>query len=126
MSAHEHLVTEFEFTLPRGLVDEAGQVHRHGKMRLATARDELAAQRSPKAQTYPGYTTLVMLSRVIMRLGSLEPVTLEQLENLFTQDLAYLREFYNQVNQQETAQIPARCPECSAQFEVELVLSGEP
>ena len=35
--------TEFPFTLPRGYVDAAGNVHREGAMRLATARDEIDA-----------------------------------------------------------------------------------
>ncbi|MFE4106157.1 phage tail assembly protein [Almyronema epifaneia] len=119
------LVTEFEFTLPRGLIDETGQVHRQGKMRLATGRDELAAQRDRRTVDYPGYLSLVLLSQVITQLGTLTLLVPEQLENLFTQDLAYLKEFYNRVNQQGNAQIPAQCPQCGTAFEVELVLSGE-
>ncbi|NJO09462.1 MAG: phage tail assembly protein [Leptolyngbyaceae cyanobacterium SL_1_1] len=121
---HPPLTTEFEFTLPRGLLD-ADSLHRQGKMRLATGRDELMAQRDRRTTDYPGYLSLVLLSQVITHLGSLTQVTPEQLENLFTQDLAYLKEFYNRVNQQGDAQIPARCPQCGNSFEVELALSGE-
>ncbi|NEQ31358.1 MAG: phage tail assembly protein [Leptolyngbya sp. SIO4C5] len=119
------LVTEFEFTLPRGLLDESGQIHQQGKMRLATGRDELVAQRDRRAADLPGYLSLVLLSQVITQLGTLPQVQAEQLENLFTQDLAYLKEFYNRVNQQGDAHIPAQCPQCGNAFEVELALSGE-
>lgn len=125
MSGLPELVSEFSFTLPRGLVDGAGQVHREGRMRLATGRDELVVLRDRQAQTYPGYDTLVMLSRVITRLGSLERVTSEQLEGLFTQDLGYLREFFNRVNQQGTAMVPVHCPQCDHNFTLELALAGE-
>ncbi|WP_008317270.1 hypothetical protein [Leptolyngbya sp. PCC 6406] len=119
------LISEFDFTLPRGLVDGSGRVHRQGTMRLATARDELAVERDRTVQRLPGYGTLVLLSRVITRLGELTALTPDLLENLFTQDLAYLREVYNRINQGGTAQIPTRCPACDAEFEVDLALAGE-
>ena len=118
-------VSEFGFTLPRGLVDEAGQVHRQGIMRLATAMDELSVERDRQAQQFPNYAVLVLLSRVIMRLGDLTQFSPELLGNLFTQDVAYLREFYNRINQSNRAQIPTRCPACDAEFAVDLTLAGE-
>lgn len=125
MTRKDTLQTEFDFALPRGLVDNRGHVQRQGVMRLATARDEMAAQRDRRAQDNPPYRTLVLLAQVITRLGSLGAVTPELLEGLFSRDLAYLREFYNRINQQGDAQIPTECPECSARFAVELALSGE-
>lgn len=119
------LYTEFEFILPRGLVDAEGTVHRQGVMRLATAKDEICVQKDRNAQDNPAYGALVMLSRVILRLGNLSPVTPQLLEGLFTRDLAYLREFYNRINQQGDAYIPVQCPKCNSQFEVELSLAGE-
>lgn len=119
------LVTEFDFCLPRGLMDEAGDVHRKGKMRLATARDELVAHKDRRVQMHSAYRPLILLSQVIVGLGQLHQVTPEQLERLFTQDLAYLREFYNRVNQQGHALIATQCPHCAAAFETELALSGE-
>ncbi|MEO0535838.1 MAG: phage tail assembly protein [Cyanobacteria bacterium P01_A01_bin.123] len=116
---------EFEFTLPKGWLDGAGNVHQTGVMRLATARDELIMQRDRRCQDNPIYGDLVMLSRVIVQLGNVADPTPEQLENLFTQDLNYLRAFYNQVNQQESAHVPTQCPQCQHQFDVELALSGE-
>jgi hypothetical protein len=125
MVRKENLQTEFEFTLPRGLIDAQGHVHRKGTMRLATARDEMAVQRDRGAQEHPPYGTLVMLSRVILRLGSLNTVSPKLLEGLFTRDIAYLRELYNRLNQQGNVHIPAECPQCNSQFAVELALAGE-
>ena len=90
--------TEFNFTLPKGLIDADGTVHRHGVMRLATAKDEIAVQKDRRAQDSEAYGSLIMFARVITQLGHLPPVTPELLENLFTNDLGYLREFYNRVN----------------------------
>jgi hypothetical protein len=117
--------TEFEFVLPKGLVDEAGQVHQQGKMRLATARDELQLQRDRQVQDNPVYGDLVMLAQVITQLGTLTNLSAQQLEGLFALDLSYLREFYNRINQSNQAQIPTQCPACQHPFAVELTLAGE-
>jgi hypothetical protein len=125
MGSENPIRTEFNFILPRGLVDDRGDVHRQGVMRLATAKDEIYVQKDTRVQRDPAYGVLVILSRVITRLGSLSSVTPELLEELFTRDLAYLREFYNRINQQGSAYIPVQCPQCSSEFSVELSLSGE-
>lgn len=119
------LMTEFEFTLPRGLVDPAGQIHRPGLMRLSTARDELLVQKDRRVQNDENYGTLVLLSLVITRLGTLEQVTPELLEGLFSPDLAYLKEVYNRLNHQGNLHVPALCPHCSGEFKVELSPPGE-
>lgn len=119
------LLTEFSFTLPRGLVDASGEVHRTGIMRLATARDELVAHKHRHVQAYPEYLMLVLLSQVITQLGTLDTVSPEDLENLFTQDLAYLRELFNRVNQSGSAKLTTQCPQCNHRFQTDLVLSGE-
>lgn len=121
----EPTYTEFEFVLPKGLVDEQGTVHQQGTMRLSTAKDELAVQKNRQVQTDPSYGVLVILSRVITRLGNLSSITPEMLENLFSRDLAYLREFYNRINQQGDALIPVQCPHCNGHFTAELTLAGE-
>ena len=91
--------TEYEFVLPRGYVDEAGNVHRRGVMRLATARDELEPLRDP---TILGADdprlTIVVLSRVVTSLGTLPMVTRHEIEGLFAADLAYLQDFYGVIN----------------------------
>jgi len=118
-------ITEFDFLLPRGLLDDQGQIHRQGVMRLATAKDELWVRKDPRSRNDSGYGDLIMLARVVTHLGTLSSITPERLENLFSVDLAYLREFYNRINQQGEATIPVQCPLCSGQFKVELALSGE-
>lgn len=125
MNMPSSLLTEFDFTLPRGLVTKDGAVHRQGRMRLTTAADEFAAQNDRRVQELPSYGTLALLSQVITRLGDLSHVTPDQLERLFSTDLAYLREVYNRLNLQGNLHIPAQCPHCSTAFEVELVPPGE-
>lgn len=119
------MLTTFDFTLPRGLVDTQGVVHRYGVMRLATAKDEISVQKDKRTQEGEAYSTLVMFSRVIISLGTLSKITPEILENLFSRDLSYLREFYNRINQQGNADIPVCCPNCNNKFSTELALSGE-
>ncbi|WP_088243114.1 hypothetical protein [Calothrix rhizosoleniae] len=121
----DHLCTEFDFTLPRGLIDDKNRVHRHGIMRLATAKDEILVQQERQVQENPAYGSLCMLSRVITRLGSLNVVTPDLIENLILADISYLREFYNRINQQGNPHIPTQCPHCNHHFSVRLELAGE-
>jgi len=125
MPRKDTLHTEFAFALPRGFIDAQNRVHRHGVMRLATAKDEILIQKHRHVQDNPAYGFLVMLSQVVTRLGSLNSVSPDLLEGLVIRDIAYLREFYNRVNQQGNAHIPANCPHCNTQFAVELELVGE-
>lgn len=92
------LETEFDFTLPKGYVDANGELHRHGRMRLATARDEVEPLRDPRVQQNEAYLTVIVLSRVVERLGSITQVTPHEIEGLFAADLAYLQEMYGIVN----------------------------
>ncbi|MDY6900290.1 MAG: phage tail assembly protein [Cyanobacteriota bacterium] len=121
----DNICTEFEFTLPRGLVDDKNKVHRHGIMRLATAKDEILVQQEKRVRENPAYGGLFMLSRVITRLGSLNSVSPDLIENLILADISYLREFYNRVNQQGNTHIPTQCPQCNNEFSVRLELAGE-
>ena len=93
------LKTSYEFTLPRGYVDDTGQLHRTGTMRLATARDELAPLRDPNV-TGPDdpRLTVLILARVVEKLGSLPQVTPYEIEGLFAADLAFLQDFYGVIN----------------------------
>jgi hypothetical protein len=118
--------TEFDFVLPRGLLlGNDSNLHQRGQMRLATAHDELWVQRHPRVRQEPEYATLVMLARVITQLGSLSAVQPEDLEQLFSQDLAYLREVFNRVNQSESMGVATICPQCQHRFETEVSLAGE-
>lgn len=90
--------TEFEFTLPKGYLDSEGNLHRHGVMRLSTAIDEIAPLRDPRVKANPAYATIIILSRVIVRLGALSEVSPVVVENFFAQDLNYLQDFYRRIN----------------------------
>ncbi|MEU9590239.1 hypothetical protein ACGF7W_36460 [Streptomyces sp. NPDC048219] len=114
------LVTEFPFELPRGYVDEAGTVHRDGVMRLSTARDELVPLRDVRVQENPAYLSVVLLGRVITRLGTLAMVHDGVVENMFASDLAFLQDFYRQINAEGHTRAAVQCPHCSEPFEVEL------
>jgi hypothetical protein len=100
------LQTQFPFTLPKGYVDEDGQLHRTGVMRLATGRDEIEPLRDVRVAENEAYLTVVMLARVITELGTIRPVTTNVVEGLFAVDLAYLQEFYGIVNFGDPAELP--------------------
>jgi hypothetical protein len=93
------LKTSYEFTLPRGYLDDSGRLHKTGTMRLATARDELAPLRDPTV-TGPDdpRLTILVLTRVIETLGDLELITSHDIEGLFAVDLAFLQDFYGVIN----------------------------
>lgn len=118
------LQTEFEFTLPRGYVDQDGNLHRKGVMRLATAMDEIAPLRDLRVRSNQAYVVIVLLSRVIVRLGNLPQVTTSVIENLFAADLAYLQAFYRQINENGVSALDLTCPECQAKFEMDLAELG--
>lgn len=90
--------TEFEFTLPKGYLDENGDLHRQGMMRLSRAIDEIVPLRDPRVKANPAYATVIILSRVITHLGGLEEISPMVIENLFASDLSYLQKFYRQIN----------------------------
>ena len=90
--------TEFEFTLPKGYLDEEGNIHRQGIMRLSRARDEIAPLKDPRVKNNPGYATIIILARVIVRLGALEIINPSTVEDFFAEDLNYLQHFYRHIN----------------------------
>lgn len=117
--------TEHEFTLPMGYVDEEGTLHRQGTMRLATAADEILPLKDPRVQNNPAYLIVILLARVITKLGSIHSINPGVIEGLFAADLAYLQEFYNRINLGSQQIIQVSCPHCQQGFEVELARSGE-
>jgi hypothetical protein len=118
------LQTEFEFTLPRGYVDQDGNLHRQGVMRLATAMDEIAPLRDLRVHGNQAYLVIILLSRVITKLGTLTSINTGVIESLFASDLAYLQAFYRRINEEGVTTIPVACPQCQAKFEVDLVSLG--
>ena len=117
--------TEHEFTLPLGFLDDEGMLHRDGVMRLATAADELEPLKDARVARNPAYLSVILLSRVVTRLGALDLVTPKTIEGLFAADLAYLQDLYNRLNGGETAS-HVTCPECEHEFEAVMAAVGEP
>src|SRR5438046_1494466 len=120
LGAAQGLQTEYAFLLPRGYVDAQGTVHRDGVMRLATARDEITPQRDPRVRENESYLTVLLLSRVVTRLGSVPQVTSGTIEGLFASDLAFLQDLYRRINQEGHTQAAVTCPDCKHQFTVDL------
>jgi len=116
----EPLRTEFSFVLPRGYVDGAGTVHRDGSMRLATARDELIPLRDDRVRENSAYLTVVLLARVITRLGTIEDVHAGLVENLFAADLAFLQDLYRRINTEGHTRAAVTCPACEHRFAVDV------
>ncbi len=111
---------EFEFELPRGYMDEDGVVHRAGVMRLASAMDEIEPLQDPRVQANEAYLVILLLTRVVMRLGDLPAVTPNIVERLYASDLAYLQEVYQRLNASESVVVGAVCPNCSTQFQLQV------
>jgi len=114
--------TEFAFRLPRGYVDEDGNVHRDGVMRLATARDEILPLQDYRVQSNRAYLVIVLLSRVITKIGEHKLISVDMVENLFSTDLAYLQEFYRKINEEGgTPKHHIQCPKCQHEMDVDMV-----
>ena len=119
------LQTEFEFVLPKGYIDDNGNLHREGSMRLATAMDEILPLRDPRVRNNEAYLVVILLSQVITRLGSLPKVTPALVEKFFAADIAFLQDLYQQINDMDAHMVGAVCPNCGHEFEVEFPLLGE-
>ncbi|MFE6492900.1 hypothetical protein [Streptomyces sp. NPDC057748] len=112
--------SEFEFELPRGYVDDEGQVHRRGSMRLATARDELRPQIDLRVKENPAYLSVVLLSQVITQLGTITDVHAGVVERMYATDVAFLQDFYRRINSEGHTHAAVTCPLCHGSFEVDL------
>ena len=119
--------TEVEFTLPRGYMDESGMLQREGVMRLATAADEILPLKDPRVQANPAYLTVIVLSRVITKLGDLPDINPRIVENLFASDVSYLQLLYQKINANGNGNGHRKvtCPGCSEEFDVEDMALGE-
>lgn len=113
------LQTEFEFTLPCGYIDAQGNLHRRGVMRRATAIDEVEPLAHPRVRANEAYLSILLLGRVVVRLGSLPAVGVEVIEGLFASDFTYLQDLYARVNGGAPAAgglIETECPGCGTRF----------
>jgi hypothetical protein len=116
----ETLRTEFAFRLPRGYVDGEGTVHRDGVMRLATARDELVPLRDDRVRENPAFLTVVLLGRVVTRIGGIDDIHAGIIESLFASDLAFLQDLYRRVNTEGHTRAGVACPACGHAFAVDV------
>jgi hypothetical protein len=114
------LQTVYPFALPRGYVDASGQVHQPGRMRLATARDEIEAYNDPRVRANEAYLPVLLLSRVVVQLGGLASVTPQVIEGLFASDLAYLEDLYQRLNSPSRVLLGVACPQCGTPFQVQV------
>ena len=120
------LQTDFPFTLPRGYVDAEGRLHQEGTMRLATAKDEVAPLQDHRVKNNPGYLAVILLSRVVTRLGQLPQVYPQLIEDLPVADFAYLQTLYRRINEHDHNRLSVTCQACEKTFEVEAEPLGEP
>ena len=119
------MTTVYEFELPKGYVDSTGNVHKRGKMRLATAGDEIGATRDPRVLSNPSYLTIVILSKVITELEGVEMIAPTIIERLFTADLAFLQDMYQRINNIEPPTMQVVCPDCGKIHEVPINFTRE-
>ena len=112
--------TEFAFTLPRGYVDASGAVHREGVMRLATARDEIEPLRDAEVRRNEAYLAVLLLARVVTRIGDVVDVTPAMIEELYSADFDHLQRLYERLNTDGEAVGAVTCPHCAQAFEVDL------
>jgi hypothetical protein len=120
------LQAEVDFLLPHGFVDPAGSIHREGRMRLATARDELAPLIDPRVARNRAYLVVLLLSRVVTRLGTVPAVSPKVIEGLYASDFGYLQRLYRRLNMDPTAG-PPTCPNCGTAIPAEVAgLGGVP
>src|ERR1700730_17551949 len=116
--------TEYPFTLPRGYVDNEGRLHREGVMRLATAQDEIIPLQDYRVQSNWAYLVIILLSRVITKLGDIKFIDTDIIENLFSTDLAYLQEFYRRINEEGAPKVHGKCPSGRTDFGRDSIAAG--
>jgi len=103
-------------------LETVSRLHRDGIMRLATARDEILPLQDYRVQANRAYLVIVLLSRVITKLGDLTHITVDMVENLFSTDLAYLQEFYRKINEEGGApKHHVACPKCGHEMDIDMV-----
>ncbi len=119
--------TEIEFRLPRGYMDEDGTLHHEGVMRLATAADEILPLKDPRVQSNPAYLTVIVLSRVVTKLGGLPDVNPRIIENLYASDVSYLQSLYQKLNTNGNGNGHRKvaCPNCNEEVDIGDQILGE-
>jgi hypothetical protein len=116
------LQTEFKCKLQKGYIDEEGTIHKEVTMKLARASDVILPLKDHRVQSNPAYLNIILLSRVITKLGTLnsEMITPKVIEQLFVEDLSLLQSFYEKINGNGSSKISTICPKCENKFEMDL------
>ena len=117
--------TTYDFTLPKGYMDRSGEIHKYGKMRLATAGDEMRAQSDPRVAANPAYLTIALLSMVVTEIEGVNVIVPETIERMFTADLAFLQDMYQRINDIEPPTMHVVCPECGKEHDVPINFTRE-
>jgi hypothetical protein len=112
--------TEVPFTLPKGYVDGNGNVHREGRMRLATARDEIEPLGDAEVRQNQAYLSVLLVARTVTRIGEITEITPELVEGLYAGDFDHLQRLYERINSNGESVGVVTCPNCSHQFEVDM------
>jgi hypothetical protein len=112
--------TEVPFTLPMGYVDGHGNVHREGRMRLATARDEIEPLGEAEVRQNQAYLSVLLVARTVTRIGEITEITPELVEGLYAGDFDHLQRLYERINSNGESVGVVTCPNCSHQFEVDM------
>lgn len=118
------LQSEYEFTLPKGYADDNGNLHKKGVMRLASAADEILPMKDPRVQQNPAYLAVIVLARVITKLGELDNISTSMIEKLYIGDLTYLQELYRRINGDGNVLIDVKCPHCNETFPEAITAPG--
>lgn len=119
------MTTVYDFELPKGYADSSGNIHKKGRMRMATAGDEISATRDPRVLSNPSFLTVVVLAKVVTELEGVEMVTTTLVEQLFTADLAFLQDMYQKINDIEAPSMEVVCPECGHIHKVPINFTQE-
>ena len=112
--------TEVPFTLPQGYVDGSGNVHREGRMRLATARDEIEPLGDAAVRQNQAYLSVLLVARTVTRLGDVTEITPELVERLYAGDFDHLQRLYERINSNGDSVGVVCCPNCAHDFEVDM------
>lgn len=112
--------TVFNFELPRGFIDESGVVHKLGEIRLATALDEIVPQEDPRVVANEAYLPILLLARVITRIGTITVISSTMIERMFAADLEYLQNLYMHLNGGGPVIVGAKCPHCQHGFQLQI------
>ena len=116
--------TEYEFELPKGYVDEKGQVHREVTIREITGADQ-EAMLNPQLRNNPAKMLTALMARVITRLGSLEgrQIDTRVTAAMFKSDRDFLILKLKEIDSGPEMDIDVECPDCGRKFKAMLDIS---